>query len=45
MNTLNMKSNYYALFLAIVKNKTAKQALVDMGICPESEMENHNEDT
>lgn len=30
------KENYYALFIAIVKNKTAKEALTDMGICPDS---------
>ena len=30
------KSNYYALFIAIVKNETAKESLSDMGICPDS---------
>ena len=30
------KANYYALFIAIVKNETAKEALMDMGICPDS---------
>ena len=30
------KANYYALFIAIVKNETAKEALIDMGICPDS---------
>ena len=35
MNDFN-KRNYYALFIAIVKNETAKEALSDMGICPDS---------
>lgn len=35
MNDLT-KANYYALFLAIVKNETAQDALQDMGICPDS---------
>ena len=30
------KANYYALFIAIVKNETSKEALMDMGICPDS---------
>ena len=30
------KANYYALFIAIIKNETAKEALSDMGICPDS---------
>ena len=30
------KENYYALFIAIVKNETTKKALSDMGICPDS---------
>ena len=30
------KSNYYALFIAITLNETAKEALSDMGICPDS---------
>lgn len=30
------KANYYALLIAIVKNETAKEALLDMGICPDS---------
>ena len=29
------KANYYALFISIVKNETAKEALSDMGICPD----------
>ena len=35
MNDFN-KRNYYALFISIVKNETAKEALSDMGICPDS---------
>lgn len=37
------KLNYYALFLSIVKGKTAKEALIAMGCCPstiETEEEN-----
>ena len=30
------KSNYYALFIAITLNETAKEALSDMGICPDN---------
>ena len=30
------KANYYALFISIVKNETAKEALSDMGICPDN---------
>ena len=30
------KTNYYALFISIVKNETAKEALSDMGICPDN---------
>lgn len=30
------KANYYALFIAITLNETAKEALSDMGICPDS---------
>ena len=30
------KANYYALFIAIIKNETAKEALMDMGICPDN---------
>ena len=30
------KANYYALFIAIIKNETAKEALSDMGICPDN---------
>lgn len=32
----DLKSNYYALFISIVKNETAKDALMDMGICPDN---------
>ena len=35
MNDFN-KRNYYALFISIVKNETAKEALSDMGICPDN---------
>ena len=30
------KANYYALFIAITLNETAKEALSDMGICPDN---------
>ena len=30
------KANYYALFIAIIKNETTKEALLDMGICPDN---------
>ena len=30
------KANYYALLIAITKNETAKEALSDMGICPDN---------
>ena len=30
------KANYSALFIAIIKNETAKEALMDMGICPDN---------
>lgn len=30
------KLNYYALFIAIIKNETAIEALSDMGICPDN---------
>ena len=29
------KANYYALFIAITLNETAKEALSYMGICPD----------
>lgn len=32
-----LKPNYYALFIAIAKGKTAKEALIAMGICPDNE--------
>ena len=35
MNDFN-KRNYYALFIAITLNETAKDALMDMGICPDN---------
>ena len=35
MNDFN-KRNYYALFISIIKNETAKEALSDMGICPDN---------
>lgn len=31
-----IKANYYALLIAIIKNETAKEALSDMGICPDN---------
>lgn len=30
------KNNYYALLLAIISKKTAKEALLAMGCCPDS---------
>ena len=30
------KANSYALFIAIIKNETAKESLMDMGICPDN---------
>lgn len=30
------KANYYALFISIVKSETAKEELLDMGICPDN---------
>ena len=30
------KANYYALFISIVKKETAKEALSDMGVCPDN---------
>ena len=30
------KANYYALFISIVKNETAKEALSDTGVCPDN---------
>lgn len=38
-----MKENYYALFLSIVKGKSAKESLMDMGVCPEN-IKNEEED-
>lgn len=38
-----MKENYYALFLSIVKGKSAKESLMDMNICPEN-VKNEEED-
>ena len=32
-----LKNNYYALLIAITKGKTAKESLLAMGICPDSE--------
>lgn len=34
-----LKSNYYALLIAITKGKTAKESLLAMGICPDNDME------
>lgn len=33
----DLKRNYYALFIAIAKGKTAKESLIAMGICPDNE--------
>lgn len=30
------KNNYYALLLAIISKKTAKETLIAMGCCPDS---------
>lgn len=30
-----LKANYFALFIAITKNKTAKESLIALGISPE----------
>lgn len=32
-----LKPNYYALLLAVAKNVSAKEALIEMGISPDSE--------
>ena len=32
----DLKSNYYALLISIMCNETAKEALSDMGICPDN---------
>lgn len=32
-----LKNNYYALLIAITKGKIAKESLLAMGICPDSE--------
>ena len=34
-----VKRNYYALFIAITKGETAKDALTDMGICPDNDIQ------
>lgn len=33
---METKANYYALLIAIFCNESAKQALTDMGICPDN---------
>ena len=33
---METKSNYYALLISIMCNETAKDALMDMGICPDN---------
>ena len=38
-----LKRNYYALFIAITKSKTAKELLLAMGICPDNDMEGGKE--
>lgn len=32
-----LKRNYYALFIAIAKGKSAKESLLAMGICPDND--------
>ena len=32
----DLKSNYYALLISIMCNETAKEALLDMSICPDN---------
>lgn len=34
-----LKRNYYALFIAITKGKTAKESLLAMGICPDNDVQ------
>ena len=34
-----LKRNYYALLLAVAKNVSAKEALIEMGISPENDKE------
>lgn len=36
LQTYSLKPNYYALLLAVAKKKSAKDALIDMGISPDS---------
>lgn len=38
-----LKSNYYALLIAITKGKTAKESLLAIGICPDNDMEGGKE--
>ena len=38
-----LKRNYYALFIAITKGKTAKESFLAMGICPDNDMEGGKE--
>ena len=35
MKAEDLKRNYYALLIAIATNRTAKEALIDMGISPD----------
>ena len=37
------KANYYALLIAIIKRKSAKLAMIEMGICPIEEGVKNNE--
>lgn len=39
MKDIDLKRNYYALLLAVAKNVSAKEALIEMGISPDSEKE------
>lgn len=39
MKDIDLKRNYYALLLAVAKNVSVKEALIEMGISPDSEKE------
>lgn len=36
LKTYSLKANYYALLLAVAKRVSAKEALIEMGISPDS---------
>lgn len=45
---MRTQRNYYALLISILTTKTAKDSLMNMGICPDSEMSeggNNNNET